>query len=162
MKEFKTNKISKKEFLKLSEDNVLFITNPGRMGDEDGSTFVIKDGNQLTIYRIDGWMYPRNGQKEDEIISLDDMVKQFPNWFQAWKNGENKNFDGKYTYLYMGFGNGLCVDNSIYDIFEPYLNKLVEDYLQESSEEEKYNVRFRVWKKALINMIEDKKYKLGE
>ena len=40
MKEFKENKITKTDFKKLKEDNVLFITNPGRMGDLDGSYFV--------------------------------------------------------------------------------------------------------------------------
>ncbi len=36
MNNYKYNKISKSEFLKLKEDNLLFITNPGRMGNEDG------------------------------------------------------------------------------------------------------------------------------
>ena len=27
----------------LKEENLMFITNPGRMGDEDGSTFIIKE-----------------------------------------------------------------------------------------------------------------------
>ena len=39
---FKSNKISKKDFLYINEEDVMFITNPGRMGDEDGSTFIIK------------------------------------------------------------------------------------------------------------------------
>lgn len=30
----------------------MFITNPGRMGDEDEATFVIKDVNTFTIYRV--------------------------------------------------------------------------------------------------------------
>ncbi len=51
---FETNKISKKEFLKLNENDLMFITNPGRMGDEDGTTFIIKHGNEFNIYRIDG------------------------------------------------------------------------------------------------------------
>ena len=37
------NKINKPNFLKLNEADVMFITNPGRMGDEDGSTFIIKN-----------------------------------------------------------------------------------------------------------------------
>ena len=40
------NKISKKDFMNLKEDNLMFITNPGRMGDEDGSTFVRKEDNK--------------------------------------------------------------------------------------------------------------------
>ena len=55
-------KISKEDFLKINEDNVMFITNPGRMGDEDGSTFIVKEGNELITYRIDGWLYPNNNK----------------------------------------------------------------------------------------------------
>jgi hypothetical protein len=29
-----SNEISKKELMKLNEDNLMFITNPGRMGDK--------------------------------------------------------------------------------------------------------------------------------
>ena len=61
MREFKKNTIIKKEFIKLNEKDVMFITNPGRMGDEDGSTFIIKQGNEYIVYRIDGWLY---GKKE--------------------------------------------------------------------------------------------------
>lgn len=32
----------KKEFEKIDENDVIFITHPGRMGDEDGSTFIVK------------------------------------------------------------------------------------------------------------------------
>ena len=39
MNQFETNKISKQKFKELKEENLLFITNQGRMGDEDGSTF---------------------------------------------------------------------------------------------------------------------------
>ncbi len=42
MYEFKTNKILKKDFVTLNEDDVMFIINPGSMGDEDGITFIIK------------------------------------------------------------------------------------------------------------------------
>ena len=82
MNEIEVNKISKSEFIKLNEKNLMFITNPGRMGDEDGSTFIIKHGNE-------------------------------------------EEYKGKYKYLYMGFGNGLSIDNSIYSEFEPYLNNKV-------------------------------------
>lgn len=50
----KDNKISKEEFLKLNEDDIMFITNPGRMGDEDGSTFIVKQENKFRMYRVDG------------------------------------------------------------------------------------------------------------
>ena len=64
----------------------------------------------------------------------------------------------------MGFCNGLCVDNSIYSEFEPYLNELVEDFLKNNNNEEKealrYAATYNVWEKAFINMVNDKKYTL--
>ena len=37
MNSFKPNKITKDDFLNINEDDVMFVTNPGRMGDEDAS-----------------------------------------------------------------------------------------------------------------------------
>ena len=160
----KTNRISREDFLKLKEDDILLITNPGRMGDEDGSTFIVKQGNELVIYRVDGWMYTMKDLKADETISLDDFSKQFPKWCEAWKQGEIKENKGKYKYLYMGFGNGLSIDDSIYNEFEPYLNKCVEEYLENVTEEEKedlkYAARYKVWEEAFLNMANNKKYVL--
>ena len=31
------NEISREDFFKLKEEDLMFITNPGRMGDEDGN-----------------------------------------------------------------------------------------------------------------------------
>ena len=156
MHKFKTNKISKNDFLLLNEKDVMFITNPGRMGDEDGSTFIVRNDNEFTVYRINGWMY----DTEDEIITIDETAKQFPKWYSAWKNEES--YKEKYTYLYMGFGNGLCVDNSIYNEFEQYLNKLVDEYLEshkdEKNENLKYSAIFNLWEAAVINMVNNKKY----
>ena len=160
MNEVKIHRISKSELAKLNEDDLMFITNPGRMGDEDGSTFIIKHGNELTIYRVDGWMYPKEGEKVD--ILLKNIKKQFPKWFDVWKHGNEEEYQGKYKHLYMGFGNGLSVDNSIYTEFEPYLNSLVEEYLEDSNDEEKESLKyatiFNVWKEAFINMANDKGY----
>ena len=154
------NKISREEFLNLSEDNVMFITNPGRMGDEDGTTFIIRNENEYTIYRIDGWMYPN---KEKDIISLEDTANQFPKWYETWKHCDDKDYKGKYTHIYMGFGNGLSIDNSIYNEYEPYLNKLVEEDLKGKSKEEKESLKYatiyKLWKLAFIKMINDKKIK---
>lgn len=161
MDKYKENIISRIEFLELNEKDVMFITNPGRMGDEDGSTFVIKKGNEYIIYRIDGWMYPRRDTNEKELITLEDAEKQFPKWLESWKHSNEKDYNGKYTYLYMGFGNGLSTDNCIYKEYEPYLNKLVEEYLANRTEEEKetlkYSAIYSVWKKALVEMIENQK-----
>ena len=154
------NKISKLDFTKLNEDDLMFITNPGRMGDEDGTTFVIKNNNELTIYRIDGWMYPKKGETQN--ISLNDVLKQFPKWNETWGNSDKEDFHGKYKYLHMGFGNGLSIDNSIYDEYEPYLNRLVNEYLETKKDEDKESLKyaavFVVWEKALINMANDKGY----
>ena len=151
MHKYEIIKISSDDFFKINEDDLMFITNPGRMGDEDGSTFVVKKDNNYIIYRVDGWMYPNN-----QSISYEDVLKQFPKWNETL---HNKNINGKYKHLYAGFGNGLCIDTSIYDEYEPYLNKHVEEYLDGKDDKEsiKYAAIFNVWIDALIDMIEDKK-----
>ena len=148
------NKITREEFLNLNEDDIMFITNPGRMGDEDGIYFVIKKDNNLTLYRVDGWMYGIGKE-----ISLQDAFKQFPSWYYTWDHNKDKNYQGKYKYLYMGFGNGLSIDNRIYEEYKPYLDKLVEEYLEKEEDKEKlmYAAIFSTWKKAVINMANDKK-----
>ena len=161
MNKFETKKISKSELLILNEDDLMFITNPGRMGDEDGSTFIIKQDKELNIYRVENWMYPKEGEKEE--FSWDDLLKHFPKWHDAWKHCNEKEYKSKYKYLYMGFGNGLSVDNSIYNEFEPYLNRLVEDYTSkkcEDTDSHKYAAIYNVWKQAVISMAEDKGYVL--
>ncbi len=50
-------------------------------------------------------MYQHRDLKENEYISLDDAKKQFPKWYDAWKNGKKEDYKGKYKYLYMGFRN---------------------------------------------------------
>ena len=153
------NKISKEDFLKINEDDVMFITNPGRMGDEDGSTFIIKEDNEFKIYRLDGWMYSSKEERDSkDYISLDDAKKQFPKWFESWNNSNNEQYKGKYKYLYMGFGNGLSVNNSIYDKYKKYLDNKVKEYLKDKEDKEtlKNVAIFNVWKDAFIEMIEDK------
>lgn len=141
----KINPIKKEEFFKLNEDNLMFITNPGRMGDEDGATFVIKEGNTFTIYRVEGWRY---GKRTEDFISLNDTIKVFPKWNETWENCNNENYQGKYKYIYRGFGNGLSIDRRIYDKFEPYLNK----YLNVDSKPVEV---YHCWKNALLDMAKD-------
>ncbi len=159
MNKFIIKKIEKSDFIKLNENDLMFITNPGRMGDEDGITFIIKQGVELTAYRISGWMY-RTEDKED--ISLQDALKQFPKWHVAWNNGNRRRIRGKYKYLYMGFGNGLCVDKTIYKEFVPYLNVLVDKYLEKYNDGEKetfqYAAIYSVWLDAVINMANENGY----
>ena len=159
MGDFVKKKIKKSDFLKINEEDVMFITNPGRMGDEDGSTFVLKGYNNYNIYRVDGWMYPSGNIDEDERITLDDARKQFPKWSEAWQNANNENYQGKYKYLYMGFGNGLCVDNTIYDEFKPYLDRKVKTYLDSHDGDKslEYAAIFDTWESALEEYLSKEK-----
>ena len=77
----------------------MFITNPGRMGDEDGTTFVIQNGNEFSVYRVDGWLYPSKKEKQENRISMNDNKNQFPKWLEAWKHSKEKDYKGKYTYI---------------------------------------------------------------
>jgi hypothetical protein len=151
--------ITRKQFFKLKEKNLLFITNPGRMGDEDGTTFIIKKGLKCIPYRIDGWMYgPKDGK---EYISIDEVFRVFPKWKEAWfnVNAEDRSAD-KYNYIDMGFGNGLCVDKRIYDKFESYLKKACEEFAEaEGIDPEHPGVAYNAWYDAVISMgIINKKY----
>ncbi|MBP5678711.1 MAG: hypothetical protein J6X28_02655 [Bacilli bacterium] len=156
------HRINKKDFLKIKEEDVMFITNPGRMGDEDGSTFIVKRGDDFTIYRVDGWMYPNKDIKQEERITMEDMAKQFPQWYEAWEHGEEENDSGKYKHLYMGFGNGLNIDHSIYEEYKPYLEKAVEKFLEKYKETEKealqYAAIFNTWEKAFNHMVKDRNH----
>ena len=53
---------------------------------------------------------------------------------------------------------GLSIDNRIYEEYKPYLDKLVEEYLEKEEDKEKlmYAAIFSTWKKAVINMANDK------
>lgn len=147
--EFVTIKISKEDFKKLNEEDLMFITNPGRMGDEDGSTFIIKNNNEFKIYRVSGWMY---GSNKDNSITIQDMFEKFPLWEECWNNWNDENYSGKYEYIYMGFGNGLCVDKRIYEEFYPYLLEEVKKHEMYEGNEDNYNpgLNYSSWKDAFI------------
>lgn len=152
---FNNMKISREEFFNIKEEDVMFITNPGRMGDENGSTFVIKKGNDYIPYRLDGWMY--GDRTIAEFISFDEMLKHFPKWKEVLDNWNNEEYDGKYVYVYMGFGNGLSVDKSIYEEFEPYLLEEVRKVKEKTSEiEENSSMYYLAWKPAIEKMLNDK------
>lgn len=161
MKDIKYNRITKDEFEKIDEKDVMFITNPGRMGDEDGSCFIVKTGNVFIPYRVSGWMYS-NGNVE---ITLDEFSKKFPLWMDMWKKSSESSNNGKYTYIYMGFGNGLSIDKSIYDEYYPYFESVVksnEDYEEDENGNYPYHIAYNSWDTAFIEMCEDKKYKLNQ
>ena len=161
MNELKINQISKTAFLNLNEKDVMFITIPGRMGDEDGATFIIKQDNKFIIYRMNGWMY---GTEDKNPISINDVKNQFPKWYETWQNCKKENYQGKYKYIYMGYGNGLCIDNSIYEEYKPYLDESIKSYLEKYPEEERQKLKnaavFNEWKNAIVIMTNDKGYEL--
>ena len=80
----KLHYISKDDFNKLKEEDVLFITHPGRMGDEDGSTFIVKNGNSLICYRIEHWMYNTN----ECVVDYDEMKAAFKEWAKRLSKDE--------------------------------------------------------------------------
>ena len=152
----KKKNISKKDLFKLNEDDLMFITNPGRMGDDCGITFVIKKDDEYICYRI--WL---NESKDDkDSISLDDAFEVFPKWKEKWEeDSDNKRKDTKYIYIYMGFGNGLCVDKRIYDEYEPFLLEEAEILKIKINEvEDGHFLYFDVWDLALAKMINGKPY----
>lgn len=154
--EFKPRAISKKDFFSIKEDDLMLITNPGRMGDENGSTFLIQKDNQYILYRIDGWMYSTKEERNSEnYISLEDAFSVFPEWEKAWKNCNNINHDGKYKYINMDFGCGLCVDKRIYEEYNRYLIEEIKKKTTEIDKNGNYNhcLNSSCWIPALINMI---------
>lgn len=157
MRKINYNKITIDEFLKLDENNLMLVTNPGRMGDEDGSYFIMKDNDKFVAYRISGWMY---GQKDPDSVSFDMMCSHFPKWKEAWKNYTNKDYDGKYIYVYMGFGNGLCIDKRIYEEFNKLLELVVSQDPMYESEGKIPALYYNSWEKALLLYVKEKNIEL--
>ena len=149
------NKISRKDFFELKEEDVMFITCPGRMGDEDGSTFIVRDNDNYMCYRIDGWMY--STQKDENYISMEEMLEHFPNWKEAIENCHNENYEGKYVSIYMGFGNILSIDKSIYEKYNPYLLEEAKKVASKYGEEVNPSFYYQSWKIALENMLNNMK-----
>ena len=152
-----SRKVSKKELYNLDENDLMFITNPGRMGDEDGSTFIMKKGDNYISYRIDGWLYSSKEERNsDNYISLEDMYKVFPKWKESWHNYyEDEKYEGKYKYIYMGFGNGLCVDKSIYKKYYSYLMDEIKKSGTVIDDNGEYDpsLNYSLWYRALTKMI---------
>ena len=152
---FKPQKISRKNFFDIKEEDVMFITNPGRIGDVDGSTFIIKKDNNYITYRMDGWMYGNHSEKE--FISFNEALKQFPKWKESWDNCDNEKYDGKYVYVYAGYGFGIAIDKSIYKEFEPYLTEEVEKirikFNKDKIEPAMYSP---AWRSAVEKMLSNK------
>ena len=139
-------KVTDKDISKFNEDNLMFITNPGRMGDMYGTTFVMNENNELKEYYL------------DNIFKSTNIVKVFPEWKNTISTKDNKS--NKYKYVYMGFGNGLCIDKRIYDKYYPYLlEEVKKDDLYAEEDGDNYNpcINYSHWKNALDKMIEKEK-----
>lgn len=145
--------IGKNELLKINENDIYFITIPGRMGDEDSVTIITKDFN---CYRVSGLMYP--SMDKNDQVRFKDLETAFPKWKEAFTNEGDFS---KYKVIYMGFGNKLCVDKNIYDEFIVYLNNTIknnehhDEFLLDNGE---YNpaIYYSSWSSAFDNMVNDK------
>ncbi len=154
MKHFKLNHISKEDFFKIKEDDVMFITHPGRMGDEDGSNIIIKKDNSLIYYRVDHWLY--NPEKCE--ITYEDVKKNFPKWIKEFSDNA---IDGKYKFFYMGFGNNLGVDKSIADVFEKHLEKCIIEYAKKEEldiESHRMGIIYNTWYEAAYLTAKELKF----
>lgn len=107
-------------------------------------------------------MYHDKAKKDSNYISINDLLNKFPKCVDAWNNGDDENYKGKYKHLYLGFGNGLNIDNSIFNEYKLYLDEAIqnkikqENYTKEEKEKYKYSTIYNVWEIALIKMAENK------
>ena len=139
-------RVNDEDIKKFNEDNLMFITNPGRMGDMYGSTFVMMEDNKLKEYYC------------ENIFKSISIVEVFPEWKRTVSNTNNES--NKYKYIYMGFGNGLCVDKRIYDKYYPYLlEEVKKDDMYYEEEKDNYNpcLNYSHWEYAIDKMIENEK-----
>lgn len=112
--DIKLHKISAKELRGLKEEDVLFITVPGRMGDETGSTFVIKVKEGFVAYRVD-WAI------KNPKISAQDIGLVFPQWYKYDKK------NSRYIRISIGLGNWIYVKKDIIEDYIPLLRDAIHD-----------------------------------
>ena len=69
----------------------------------------------------------------------------------------------KYTYIYMGFGNGLSIDNNIYEEYKQYFLDVVNK-IKKSRGDTGNNPSFNYpeWEPAFIKMCQIKNYKINQ
>ena len=111
--------------------------------------YQLRKENVLVPYRVGNWMY----DVDKCAVEFKDMEKVFPKWIEAWNNFDNENFEGKYKFFYMGFGNGLCVDREISDIFESHLKEIIDN-------PKDYSEVFNKWQEAVIQTAKDLNYEI--
>ena len=113
------------------------------MGDVYGCLFAIKKNDTIIFYRIEN-LYEFKGN----------IYKQFPKWNEALKNYSEKKKSDKYEIVYMGFGNLLGVDKSIYASFKPFVEEKMKDIHEKYSNDLKFGAAcYTYWKKIVNNMF---------
>ena len=88
------------------------------------------------------------------------MCSHFPKWKEAWKNYAKEDYDGKYKFVYMGFGNGLCIDKRVYEEFNKFLERVVSQDPRYKSEEKIPALYYNSWEKALLLYVNEKNIEL--
>ena len=127
---------------KLKEDELLFITYPGRMGDINGCSFVIKSNNKIIFYRIDN-LYKFKGN----------IYEKFPKWNEALKNYSEKKKSNKYEIIYMGMGNLLAVDKSVFRKFEALIKERTNEIKGNYEDKLKFGFAcYSFWKETVYQM----------
>ena len=134
---FNEEKLSRNVFDNLSEADIMFITNPGRLGDVAGVTLIAYQENLYKIYRVDS----------SSEVSIMDLLNKYSLWKDMWDNSRDQTFNSKYQYINLGYGNGLMIDHLIYDTFYPYYLEVI------NKDKEENKNRLYAWKDAFIKMI---------
>ena len=113
------------------------------MGDVYGCSFVIKNNDKLTFYRIEN-LYEFKGN----------IYTQFPKWNEALKNYSEKKETEKYEIIYMGFGNLLGVDKSVFNDFKPLAEEKMKNISENYSNDLKFGAAcYTYWKEIVNNMF---------
>ena len=135
-------KLTIDDYEKLKEDELLLITYPGRMGDIKGCSFVIKKNNNIIFYRIDD-LYEFKGN----------IYEKFPKWNEALKNYSENKESKKYEIIYMGMGNLLAVDKSVFREFETLIKERTSEIKENYEDKLKFGIAcYSFWKETVYQM----------
>ena len=166
----KIERMTRPNFLRLDENNIMFIRGLGRMADNDMIFFIVKENDDFKCYKIDGLTHD-NGVGKYDYISRDDIDYKLPYW-KATQNmtlpiitlGEVYcNTTSKYVCIFLGFGDTICINNSIYEKYEKYLKKEIEDFPENHPDKKEFDKTARIewqWFVAALNYIHSQKKKL--
>lgn len=135
--------INEDEFRSLKDDDLLFITYPGRMGDVMGCSFVIRKDNEIHFYRID-----------DLVKFKENIFEKFTKWDEALKKYSEKLDPDKYKIIYMGMGNLLGVDKTIFDDFKAKVDEKVPEISDSYNDELKFGMAcYTYWREIVYDMF---------